>query len=94
MLSVAVSRGWKIHSLDVKAAFIQGQQIARDLFIFPPKEFRKKGYLWKLRKVVYDLNDASRSWYLKVSQVLKELKMKSTKFDKLFLSLEIEIQTA
>ena len=82
MLSVAVSRGWKIHSLDVKAAFLQGQQIARDLYIFPPKEFRKKGYLWKLRKVVYGLNDASRSWYLKVSQVLKELKMKSTKFDK------------
>ena len=68
VLSVAVSRGWKMHSLDVKAAFLQGQQIARDLFIFPPKEFRKKGYLWKLRKVVYGLNDASRIWYLKSSR--------------------------
>ena len=56
--------------------FRASKSIERQLFITPPKEFRKPRKLWKLNEVVYGLNDASRSWYLRVKEVLLELGMK------------------
>ena len=47
----------------------------------PPKEFKKSGLIWKLNKVVYGLCDASRSWYLRVSEVLLRLGMKKMSYD-------------
>ena len=37
--------------------------------------------LWKLRKVVYGICDASRNWYLRVVEVLESLGMKMCKYD-------------
>ena len=82
MLGIAAGKRWRIQSLDVKAAFLQGKTIERDLFLQAPVEFRKKGKLWKLNKVVYGLYDASRSWYLKVVELLTDLGMKVGRFDK------------
>ena len=81
-LAIAAGKGWKIKSLGVKAAFLQGKAIERELFLKPPIDFRKKGKIWKLNKVVYGLCDASRSWYLKVVEVLTELGMKIASSDK------------
>ena len=82
LLGIAVANDWNVNSLDVKAAFLQGNKIERDLFVMPPKEYRKTDTIWKLNKVVYGLNDASRSWYLRMSEVLKQLGMVETKLDK------------
>ena len=49
LLCLAVGKNWSIHSLDVKAAFLQGVAIERDLFILPPKDFRTEDKIWKLR---------------------------------------------
>ena len=81
LLAVAVAKGWSINTLDVKAAFLQGKSIDRDLFVTPPKEFREDRQLWKLKKVVYGLCDASRNWYLRVVEVLKNLGMKISRYD-------------
>ena len=82
MLAISLAREWEIQSLDIKAAFLQGKQIDRDLFLTPPKEFRKKGKIWKLKKVVYGLSDATRSWYLRLTEVLKNLGMEEIELDK------------
>ena len=82
LLAIAVARGWTINSLDVKAAFLQGKHISRRLFVTPPKEFRKDNIIWKLNKVVYGLCDASRSWYLRVCEVLLDLGMCISNCDK------------
>lgn len=71
-LAMIASNGWTLNSLDVKTAFLQGQQIDRDILIKPPKE-AKTTKLWKLNKTVYGLADASRSWYLKLKQELIKL---------------------
>ena len=60
-----MTNGWEINLLDIKSAFLQGKEISRDLFVRPPKN-PKTDNLWKLLKTVYDLNDASRTWYLRV----------------------------
>ena len=81
LLTLAVANEWTINTIDIKAAFLQGKNIERTLHINPPKEFRRSGYLWKLKKVVYGLCDASRSWYLKVCEVLAMLGMKVSTYD-------------
>ena len=68
------------NSLDVKAAFLQGDPIKRDVFIEPPKEFFT-GKLWKLKKTVYGLCDAARSWYLRVKQEFLRCGMVMCKLD-------------
>ena len=82
LLAIAVAKQWTVRSLDIKAAFLQGKEIERELCLQPPKEFREKGVIWKLKKVVYGLCDASRNWYLKVLEVLESLGMKVSKWDK------------
>ena len=37
-LSAASTQGYKVHSIDIKAAFLQGKNIDRDIFIQPSKE--------------------------------------------------------
>lgn len=44
-----------------KSAFLQGKQITRNSFIKPPKE-AETDQLWKLRKTVYGMSNASRTW--------------------------------
>ena len=38
-ISLASSKGWKCHTLDVRAAYLQGNSIQRDIFVKPPPEF-------------------------------------------------------
>ena len=69
VLSVTISFGWQIHSVDVKAAYLQGDTINRDLYLKPPPEY-DNGKLWRLKKTVYGLCDAARAWYNRVKGVL------------------------
>ena len=78
--TVAVAHKWKIHSIDVKAAFLQGFDIDREVYIVPPSEANTK-LLWKLNKTVYGLSDASRSWYLKTYEELINKGAKNSTFD-------------
>ena len=61
-----------MNSLDVQSAFLQGSRISRDLFIKPPPQ-ASTSKIWKLQKCVYGLIDASRLWYLCVTEELKKL---------------------
>ena len=85
-LSVASSRNWKISSLDFTSAFIQGQDIDRELFLLPPPEIRKDcpDLVWKVKKRVYGLRDAPRGWWLEVDSSLKELGCQRLKLDHAF----------
>ena len=65
----------------MKAAFLQGKTIDRDVFIKPPPETGCKGYIWKLRTCVYGLADASRIWHLRVKEELPNLEMRISTYD-------------
>lgn len=66
LLSITASMQWDLVSLDITSAFLQGRAIDRNVFIIPPKEVRKPGTLWRLKKCVYGLSDAARMWYEEV----------------------------
>ena len=85
LVSLAATKNWKCHTMDVKAAYLQGNEIERDVFVKPPPEF-DNGMVWKLKKTVYGLKDAARAWYLRVKQELLQLGVKISKFDSALFS--------
>ena len=72
VLAFAISANWPLKSLDIKAAFLQGEVSSRNVILLPPKEANTTN-LWQLRKCVYGLSDASLKWYEKVQKTLLSL---------------------
>ena len=70
IFAVLAQKGWLPHTMDIKTAFLQGQEIQRDIIIKPPNEAGVKSRLWKLKKCIYGLNDASLNWYKKVKSIM------------------------
>ena len=79
-LAFATSKKWSCHTIDVKAAFLQGNDIQREVYLHPPPEYAN-GKLWRLKKTVYGLSDASRHWYLRVKCELLALGMTMSKLE-------------
>ena len=52
----------------------------------PPSEVCDKGMMWKLKGSIYGLNDAPRTWYKRVEQVLVELGGKVSIYDEAICS--------
>jgi hypothetical protein len=81
-LCIIKMKGWKVKTLDIKTAYLQGDRIEREVFIKPPKDYRTgENVVWKLKKSVYGLKDAARMWYNKVKKVVKELGGRNTKLE-------------
>ena len=72
-LAFVARTGWEIGTTDIKSAFLQGKELERDVYIRPPKEARIDGRVWKLRKCLYGLGDASRQFYLSVREEMLKL---------------------
>ena len=62
---MAANQDFKLRSMDIRAAFLQARELDRDVFLMPPKDIRKEGYVWKLKKPLYGLNDDSRKFWLR-----------------------------
>ena len=89
--SVTAAKGWKLHSMDVKGAFLQGKEIDREVIIRPPKE-AQTNKLWKLVKCAYGLADAPRCWYLRIREELLRLGASPSSLDNgIFLFGESEL---
>lgn len=81
ILTVAASNSWTVETTDIKSAFLQGSELNRNVLIKPPKEAEMKGKLWKLKKCLYGLKDASRQFYLKVKAILCDLGFTHSELD-------------
>ena len=58
-LSVIKRERWKVRSINVKTANLQGENRERKIVVKLPRE-AKSEKLWMLRKAVYGLKDAAR----------------------------------
>ena len=74
IFAIMVTKKWKIHSIDIKAAFLQGRPIDRKVYLPPPVEAEVENTIWELKTCIYGLGDASRSCYLSVREQLTKLK--------------------
>ena len=80
VLGIAALKGWTLQTIDVKSAFLQGQELDRLVFVKPPKEV-KTNKIWRLKKCLYGLKDASRKWYDIVKKTLIDLGCTLSKTD-------------
>ena len=80
LITIASTMRWDCHTIDVKSAYLQGDNIQRKIFLKPPKEY-DEGKLWRLKKTVYGLCDAARAWYFRVKNELKSLSVKICPID-------------
>jgi histone deacetylase 1/2 len=83
VLSVSVSRGWKLRQLDVKNAFLHGV-LEEEVYMKQPPGFEDPNvpnYICKLDKALYGLKQAPRAWYSRLSSKLIDLGFVPSKAD-------------
>ena len=69
LTAITAQRSWKLSTIDIKTAFLQGEKIERDIYLVAPKEVNTDK-VWKLQKCVYGLSDASLKWYDQVKMFM------------------------
>jgi hypothetical protein len=72
VIVVAVSRGWLLHQMDVKNAFLHGE-LQEEVYLDQPPGYEDKShpnYVCKLRKALYGLKQALRAWHDKIAEYL------------------------
>lgn len=75
LLSMALTRGWHLHQLDIQNAFLHGV-LEEEVFLRQPPGFEDHthpDYLCRLDKALYGLKQAPRAWHARLSSVLSGL---------------------
>ena len=80
ILSIAATFNWNINSIDFKSAYLQGEDLDREIILVPPKE-AETSKLWKLKKCVYGINDAGKKWYNELRKCLLALGTQVSQLD-------------
>jgi hypothetical protein len=65
LLAFSVAKGFKLHQMDVKSAFLNGV-LEEEVYVRQPPGFESEKYphlVYKLRKALYGLKQAPRAWY-------------------------------
>jgi hypothetical protein len=74
-LALAAQKGWKVHQMDVKSAFLNGD-LQEDVYMQQPPGFEIAGQehkVCKLIKALYGLKQAPRAWYTKMDEYLRKV---------------------
>ena len=82
--AVAANEGFDLRSIDIRAAFLQSNDLDREVYVYPPADVKTRGKIWKLVKPLYGLMDASRKFWLRMKQIFKEHGLKTIKGDEAF----------
>ena len=82
LFSIVASNSWRVESFDITSAFLQAQDLDREVFVNPPSDARKQGVIWKLKKPMYGLGDSARQWYTTLKSHLIDAGCKMSRLDK------------
>jgi hypothetical protein len=75
LIALAADKGWEMHHLDVKSAFLNGD-LQEEVYVQQPEGFVKTGsepQVLKLKKALYGLHQAPRAWNAKLDVTLTSL---------------------
>lgn len=68
VIVVHAQRGWKLHQLDVKTTFLNGE-LTKEIYVNQLEVFEKVGSedkVYRLKKALYGLKQAPRAWYSRI----------------------------
>ena len=65
LMALMASNGWTCNTIDIKAAFSQGNKLDHDVHLKPRVEVESDGKLWKLNKCVLQYQHSSVQLVLK-----------------------------
>ena len=88
MTAIASSKMWVCQSIDMKDAYLKGDDIKQEIFLKPPDEFCI-GKLWRLKKKISGIS-VDYGWYQKVKKELLSLGMEVSPFDCSLFYLNVE----
>lgn len=75
LLALATQEKWEVHHMDAKFAFLNGE-LEKEVYVTQPLGFEEKGReeeVLRLRKAMYVLRQAPRTWSLKIDKSLQPL---------------------
>jgi hypothetical protein len=75
ILAMEANKGWEVHHLDVKSAFLNGE-LEEEVYVEQPEGFVEEGNenkVLKLSKELYGLRQAPRAWNVKLDRSFKKL---------------------
>ena len=75
LIALAAQKGWQVHHMDVKSAFLNGD-LREEVYVQQPPGFIVKGSsdkVLKLKKALYGLRQAPRAWNAKLDSELLRL---------------------
>jgi hypothetical protein len=75
IIVLATSMDWKLHQMDVKTTFLNGE-IEEEVYIEQPEGFvvhNKKSHVCRLKKALYGLKQAPHAWYEKMDGFMMSL---------------------
>jgi hypothetical protein len=83
LLAVAAAKGWHLHQMDVKNAFLQGEHEEQVYMVQPPGFHSKtnSSAVCRLKKSLYGLKQAPRAWNTKITQQLHRMSFETSKAD-------------
>lgn len=83
LLAHAALENWEIEAMDIKTAFLYGE-LNEEIYMEQPEGFVEKGQenkVCKLRKAIYGLKQASRTWNEKLHKTLLQIGFTRTHSD-------------
>eukprot|EP00253_Pinus_taeda_P004464 PITA_04464 len=83
VLALAAQFNWKVHQMDVKSAFLNGD-LQEEFYMTQPPGFKVAGQEQKVCrfvKALYGLKQAPRAWYMKIDQYLIDHGFQRSPFD-------------
>ncbi|XP_021993867.1 uncharacterized mitochondrial protein AtMg00810-like [Helianthus annuus] len=83
VLSIAISKGWDVHQLDVTNSFLH-DNLNETVYMYQPMGFRDKDYpdyVCSLKKSLYGLKQAPRAWYQRFTDYVLTLGFHHSKCD-------------
>ena len=83
VISLVAKKGWRVHQMDVKTAFLNGV-VEEEVYIEQPERFEvgsRETHVCRLRRALYGLKQAPQAWHLRIDNYLREMGFKQSKAD-------------
>jgi Reverse transcriptase (RNA-dependent DNA polymerase) len=71
VLALLAEQQWISNSWDFTTAFLKGKSLTRDVFVVPPIDFLGSHVVWRLKKPIYGIVSAPKSWFDRLIEVCR-----------------------